>query len=153
MNSINGTWHPSYAHKIKAYYARYCEYTGKDENGKFTNQQYYLHRMILNLSESSRHIMVDHQNHNTLDNRRKNLRITVNNKNSKNRNGANINNKSGYRNVHLITGYNNKQHYKVQIMKDGERYIWDFELNQFEEACKFAEIKRLELFGKFAGKG
>ena len=42
---------------------------------------------------------IDHINHNTLDNRLENLRITINNKNSKNRRHKNSNNKTGYRNV------------------------------------------------------
>lgn len=38
-------------------------------------------------------------------------------------------------------------------MRKGERYKWIFPSNQFEEAVKFAEIKRQELFGDYAGNG
>jgi len=55
--------------------------------------------------------------------------------------------------VHLINKYGGKQAYVVQLMKNGERYAWEFGLNQFKEACKFAEEKRKEIFGKFAGNG
>jgi hypothetical protein len=38
-------------------------------------------------------------------------------------------------------------------MKDYKRYKWKFPLDQFDEACKFADEKRKELFGDFAGLG
>lgn len=82
-----------------------------------------------------------------------NLRVTNNARNSQHRNGANQNNKTGVRNVHLVTRYGGKQLYLVQIMRNGERYKWEFDLNQFEEACQFAESKRQELLGEFAGNG
>lgn len=92
--------------------------------------------------------VVDHINHDTLDNRKCNLRITTNDKNVKNRKGANKNSKTGVRNVHWIESANE---YWVQIMRKGISYKWTFSANQFEEACKFAEEKRKELFGEFAG--
>lgn len=91
---------------------------------------------------------VDHINHDTLDNRRVNLRILSGSNNSANRKGANKNSKTGVRNVNWIE----KEHcYKVQIMKNYQSYKWDFPADQFDEACKFAEEKRKELFGEFAG--
>lgn len=51
--------------------------------------------------------------------------------------------------------YNVKLHsYQKVILNNlekGERYKWIFPLDQFEEACQFAEIKRQEIFGEFAG--
>ena len=69
------------------------------------------------------------------------------------RKGANSNNKTGVRNVNLVNKYGGKQVYLVQIMKNYRRYVWEFELDQFEEACEFAEKKRKELFGEYAGNG
>lgn len=112
----------------------------------------YLHIEIIN-PEHNKSIYVDHRNHDTLNNTKINLRKTINRKNLSHRNGANNNCKTGVRNVHLVNRYGDKQVYLVQIMKNYQRYCWEFELDQFEEACELAEEKRKELFGEFAGKG
>ena len=84
---------------------------------------------------------------------KENLRVVSNSKNLQHRSGANNNSKTGVRNVNLITKYKGKQEYWVQIMKNGERFKWEFGLDKFDEACIFAEEKRKELFGKYAGNG
>ena len=119
-------------------------------DGKNKSKCILLHSMIMGVEKNT---IVDHINHNPLDNRKKNLRIASSSNNCTNRKGANSNNKTGVRNVHLINKYGGKQAYVVQLMKNGERYSWEFGLNQFEEACKFAEEKRKEIFGKYAGNG
>lgn len=145
---LNYSWHRAYYKKIKGYYACATEYF-ETEDGKSKHRTILLHTYLTN----SKNKYVDHKNHNTLDNRKDNLRVTNNARNSQHRNGANKNNKTGVRNVHLVTRYGGKQLYLVQLMKNGERYKWEFELNEFEEACKYAENKRQELFGEFAGGG
>jgi hypothetical protein len=109
----------------------------------------HLHQFVLGGCDC-----VDHINHDTLDNRKDNLRIITRSNNSANRKGANSNNKTtGVRNIHLVTRYGGKQLYLVQIMKKGKRYKWEFGLDEFDEACEFAEIKRKEIFGEYAGNG
>jgi len=56
----------------------------------------YLHRLIVDADENE---VVDHINHNTLDNRRVNLMIANNSENQLNRKGARKNSKSGIRGV------------------------------------------------------
>jgi hypothetical protein len=57
----------------------------------------YLHRFLL---DAPKGMQVDHINHDTLDNRRSNLRIvTTNQQNNENRNGAHKNSKTGIRGV------------------------------------------------------
>jgi hypothetical protein len=94
--------------------------------------------------------VVDHIDHDTMNNKKENLRVTKFIKNVANRKGANSNNKTGVRNVNYIEKLDE---YWVQIMKNGVRYRWIFPGDQFKEACEFAEIKRKEIFGEYAGNG
>lgn len=56
----------------------------------------YLHRLVMDNPQGKE---VDHINHNTLDNRKCNLRITTRSQNAQNRTGAQKNSKSGIRGV------------------------------------------------------
>ena len=64
------------------------------KNGKIM----YLHRFIMNLSEGDNRV-VDHINHNTLDNRKSNLNVVTINENQQNRLGTRKGSKSGVRGV------------------------------------------------------
>lgn len=116
-------------------------------DGKNKPKRILLHRFILNYHGENK---IDHINHNGLDNRKENLRCIENKNNITNRQGANKNNKTGVRNVNYIEQHDE---YWVQIMKNGVRYRWEFPSDKFEEACEFAEIKRKEIFGEYAGLG
>lgn len=75
-----------------------------------------IHRLIMN---PPKEMLVDHKNHNTLDNRIDNLRIVDKFKNQQNRKGANKNNKStGIRGVSFNK---RKQKYETYIGVDGKR--------------------------------
>lgn len=50
-----------------------------------TQQNIRMHREIFGLEDGDSHIQVDHKNHNTLDNRRSNLRLCDNRSNQENR--------------------------------------------------------------------
>jgi hypothetical protein len=104
-----------------------------------------MNTIILNCPKG---LKVDHINHDTLDNRKRNLRITTNDKNTQNRKGANSNSSTGVRNVNW--GYKRSE-YWVQFQKNGEKFKWIFPLDKFDEAVKFAEKKRKDIFGEFAG--
>ena len=146
--NLDQSWHIKWEPISQNYYVRSSYYEYNDKLGKKKLFNLYLHSFIINAEQGE---TVDHIDHNTLDNRKINLRRTEKKKNLQHRKGANSNSTTGVRNVHLITGYKDKQYYKVQIMKDGIHHVWDFALNEFKEACKFAEQKRKELFGEFAG--
>lgn len=118
-----------------------------DENNVKQHTTITLHTIILNV-DSNRFIHVNHKDHNTLNNRKYNIEIVPCSINSQLRDKPNTNGQTGVRNVHLITKYGGKQVYWVQIMKNYQRHCWEFEFNQFEEACEFARQKRIELFGK-----
>ena len=92
---------------------------------------------------------VDHINHNPLDDRKSNLRVITVKQNSRYREGKNSNNKSGYRNVSWSKSYNK---WIVQLQVDGKNKILaTFPYNELELAGKFAEEKRKELYGEYAG--
>jgi hypothetical protein len=130
----------------KAYYVAATTYP----NGYGYNKGKTL-RLNALLCDTERKIVADHADGDTMNNRRYNLRVVDLFKNAQNRIGANCNNKTGVRNVHLCKTYDDNYIYKVQIMKDYKPYCWEFGLDQFEEACDFAKQKRLELFGEYSG--
>lgn len=93
--------------------------------------------------------IVDHENHDTLDNRKSNLRVIADSNNSKNRRTRNSNNKSGYRNV-CWNERENKWIVQLQVNKKNT-VLGRFHKEQLEEAGKFAEKMRKEIYGEFAG--
>jgi len=128
--------------------ARYRNYTRSHYvqcntyfNGK--HEVILLHQIILNHYGK---LHTDHINNNPLDNRKENLRIVESNKNMKNRKGRNSNNTTGFRNVCF---YNGK--YIVQLQVDGKNKVLG-KFDTAEEAGAFAELKRKEIYGEFAGK-
>lgn len=143
---LNLCWHSYWEPTSEFYYIKTTEYY-YDENSKYKAKTIYLHRFVLGVIDSKIH--VDHKDNNTLDNRKQNLRQTNHSKNAQNRKSLNKNNTTGHRNVNWG---NNKEFYVVQFMKNGERFKWEFSLNQYDEACKFADKKRVELFGEYAGR-
>ncbi len=87
---------------------RYC--TGET----MTERAFVLSRMLLDAPAG---LLVDHRNHNTLDNRRENIRIVDHTGNQLNRFGANRDNKSsGIRGVHWDA---NARKWKARIKKNG----------------------------------
>jgi hypothetical protein len=123
-----------------------CVY-GRDDNGKYKLMyQPYMSRWIMGLDYKTDNRVADHENHNPYDNRKSNLRVTTNDKNTKHRKGKNSNNTSGHRNVSIVRG---KPIVQLQD-KNGDNLVWrDF--TSVEKAAQFAEQKRLELYGEYAG--
>lgn len=105
-----------------------------------------LHVFILNYEGDNR---VDHINHDTLDNRKSNLRESTIKNNGMNRKSKNKNNKSGYRNV----CWDKKcDKWNVQLQVDGKNTVLArFPESQLEEAGEFAELMRTKYYGNFAG--
>ena len=141
-------WHSFWKKDIQNYYIVTTVYDDPDNPQKC--RSILLHRLV---TDAPKGTYVDHRNHNPQDNRKENLRITNNPNNSAHRKGANSNNKTGVRNVHYCKRYKDEYIYKVQIMKNGVMHCWEFALDQFDEACRFAEKMRKKLFGEFAGEG
>lgn len=94
-------------------------------------------------------LTVDHENHQTLDNRKENLRVLPQTYNLRHRKGANCNNTSGYRNVCWLK---DKEQWCVQLQVDGKNTRLGF-FDDLDEAGKFAEQMREKYYGIYKGKG
>ena len=102
----------------------------------------YLHRWILNEPDG---VLIDHANHDTLDNRKSNLRYSDRKTNAFNRSGRNKNNVSGYRNVVII-----KDKIYVQIIVSDKNTKFG-PYDTLEDAAKDAHLLREKYYGEFAG--
>ena len=128
----------------KAHYVASTEYLGM-LSGKSQHKTMLLHRYVTDAKEDE---VVDHENHNQLDNRKENLRITKTIKNTKHRKGRNYNNTSGYRNVSRV-----KNKWYVQLQVDGVgTLLKKFPLDQLEEAGAYAKEMRNKYYGDFQGE-
>jgi hypothetical protein len=118
-------------------------------NGKPSYSCVRLHRIIMNCFDEDK--QVDHRDYDDFNNCKENLRITTNDKNTKHRSGKNSNNTSGHRNVSLDK---RKNEWMVQLQDvDGKTKCFKrFPYEQLEEAAEYAELKRQELYGEFAGR-
>lgn len=102
-----------------------------------------IHNLIMNTQKGS---VVDHINHDSLDNRKKNLRIVTQHENGINRKTLNRNNKSGHRGIHW-----NKlnKNWTVQIRaKNKHFYIGSF--YSLKEAIKSRKKAEKKYYGKEA---
>jgi hypothetical protein len=124
-------------------YAKIYKYLGMIE-GKPKYKAFYLHRILLNFPDS----FVDHINHNTLDNRKSNLRLCTNEQNTKHKHGKNKNNKSGYRNVSWSEYYNK---WLVQLQIDGKNHCLG-KFSNVHDAGAFAKEMRRIYYGEFEGE-
>jgi hypothetical protein len=141
VSHIAASWYP----EIEGYYAAATRYLGM-KNGKPKYKTLLIHNLIMQPDKGQ---VVDHiESKKTLDNRKSNLRVAEACNNSSNRKGANKNSGTGHRNVNYGSY---KREYLVQFCRRGERFKYVFPLSQFQEACDFADMKRVELFGEFAG--
>ena len=91
-------------------------------------------------------VFVDHLCHNRLCVALPHLRLATPAENLRNLSGPQANNALGVRNVRLSRGQ-----YRVEVMKDGVRYVEKYE--SLADAGRAAEALRQKLFGEFAGKG
>ena len=144
VKDFNYKWFPMWFKNAHSFYAVSTTYLGI-ENGKVNNHIIRMNNYILGYPENK---TLDHKNHNTLDNRKENLRIASHSDNSKHRNGKNSNNKSGYRNVCLV-----KTRWIVQLQINGKNTrLKSFPYSQLEEAGEYAESMRHLYYGEYAGK-
>ena len=104
-------WYFSTSKNKTFFYAK--SFSSRD--GKLFNL--YAHRLVMNCPKD---MLVDHKNHNGIDNRKENLRICTVRDNARNRFGLETN-KSGMKGVH-----------KVIRKKDGTKYVSSITLGTFD---------------------
>jgi hypothetical protein len=117
----------------------------KSKCNKTSHKSICLHDVIMGLDSGDRKIHVDHENHNNLDNREKNLRVCSSGENSKNRLGKNSNNTTGHRNVCFYNGW-----YLVQLQIDGRNKLLG-KFKDVEEAGDFAKEMRKKYYKEYSG--
>ena len=135
------SWHLKWDSSLQSYYCKATKYLGL-KDGKPKYKTVYFHRFITDTLDSDYYI--DHMNHDTLDNRLDNLKITTQQDNTRNRRGANRNSATGVRNVSYDV---RKEMYIVQLQVKGVNTVVG-EFTTLEGAKQFATNKRKELYNK-----
>lgn len=108
-----------------------------------TGKNIYMHRQIMNVPAN---LLVDHRNHNTLDNQKTNLRVCTRSQNGMNAKKCKNPTASKYKGVYWDKGTGK---WRTAICKAGKI----FRLGRFSSevvAAKAYDRKAVELFGEFA---
>ena len=116
----------------------------------YKRREYSCHRIIWEIFNGPipDKMEIDHINGIRNDNSILNLRLATKSQNTQNQKGANRSNKSS--GIRGVTFHKNAKKWIAQIRLKGKRiYLGSFKTK--EEAGEIARLKRLELFGEFAG--
>jgi hypothetical protein len=124
VNAYKNSWYVDYDRCTKGFYV----VSKITVNG--VRKRISLHRYIMGLDDSKK--VVDHINHDTLDNRRENLRMVDHSINSLNPKGLRVNNKSGEKGVFWYSRYNK---WCVQLTLNRKQKNLGY-YESFEEAIK-----------------
>lgn len=111
-------------------------------HGYATANRVYMHRLIVGASTG---VIVDHKNHNKLDNRRENLRLTTQVGNTQNKQ-ISKNNQSGYKGVHW---HKKNEVWRAQI-KVGSKIVSLGCFDDLQTAARAYDAAAIEHFGEFA---
>lgn len=106
-----------------------------------------MHRFIMNAEKG---VEVDHINHNTLDNRKENLRICTRNENEHNRSKTNIENPRNYSSKYKGVAINKQNnYYEAKIIKDSKKIFIGYFEDEVVAANAYNEYAK-KYFGEFA---
>lgn len=117
-------------------------YDGRYARTYLKNKAIRMHKILLGKLPKDK--MVDHINQNSLDNRRRNLRVVNKSQNMHNR-GLQRNNKSGYKGVHLLKRTGRWQSY---LKLDGKRFHFGY-YSTAEEAAHIYNQVAMQLVGEY----
>ncbi|EGK12982.1 pathogenesis-related transcriptional factor and ERF protein [Desmospora sp. 8437] len=142
VQEFPNTW---YAGVTRADYTAYV--VGWIQRSDRSRIHSYLHRWILDTPEG---LVVDHINHDGLDNRRENLRIATKGDNQHNRKGAQRNNKSS--GIRGVSWHKKTQKWQAQIKLNGKKiYLGLYkDLNDAKHAAEEGRAKYMP-YSKEAG--
>lgn len=140
VKELNLSWNAKWAENTQSYYAQASEYLGV-KDGKPRYKTVYLHRVICPTEER---IVVDHIDHNTLNNLEINLRPRTNQENSIKRKGANQNSSTGVRNVSYSKV---SKLYIVQLQVNGKNKLIG-KFDNLDDAARCAEENRKKYYPK-----
>ena len=125
-----------------------CQYTGNQKSSggyiyaNHNGKRIYLHRLLFNITQKD--LCIDHINHNTLDNRRNNLRVVNNSQNQMNRDKPKQNT-SGVKGVYW---HKNKGKWQANIQVDNKLlYLGIFDSKQDAIAARKSAEK--EYFNEY----
>ncbi len=124
----------------KTYYAHGVTPKNEGGDGKKSRR---LHRFLLEVKEES--MVIDHINHNGLDNRRCNLRVVTNSQNAKNK-SSQLGSSSKYLGVSFRKETNK---WRSRIRHDGKTLSFGDFLNEIDAAIAYNEGAKL-YYGEFA---
>jgi hypothetical protein len=136
VNSHEGSWIAAWHVNVKDYYVKANVRKSNGRKTTITLQSFLV---------SAKNKLIDHIDHDTMNNRRSNLRVSDASTNSMNRKAKNSNNTSGYRNV---CWNGNKWIVQLQINKKN-KVLGKFD--DVDEAGLFAKEMRIKHYGKFRG--
>lgn len=108
----------------------------------YDNKNIAIHRLV---TDCPRGMIVDHINHNTLDNRKENLRICTHQENMRN-SFKNKNLTSKYKGV---SWHKDKKRYRVQLTIDGKCKEFGLFKNEIDAAKKYNQLVS-SIYGEFA---
>lgn len=119
----------------------FSHFNWRVENGyvmkKFGKKRYLLHRVIMGAAVGQ---IVDHINHNRLDNRRENLRIVTDQINQLNRAGANKNGKSGL----LGVSWDKRQKkWRAKILVNGKNVVLGYFNDKYKASEAYLNYKKV----------
>lgn len=115
----------------------------RDKNNDNKNKIVYLHRIIMDIYDKK--IKVDHINHNPLDNRKCNLRLTTNQQNNMNK-GLQSNNTSG---VTGVVWDKSRNRWLASIKVNGKN-IFLGRFTNFEDTVKARKEAEEKYFGEYS---